>query len=110
MQEGTGIMIFKSPEAGPAAGSGSGDIFREAVAVDIRRRDAHPAAKTAVVRHELIHQVQARTVEDAYVRPAALAGPGHDVRQSIAVHIAGRDIHTARESGVGSVEVADQEP
>src|SRR5262249_55812734 len=71
-----------------AAGAGSGNNVRLAVAGDVTGRDAHAAGKSRAVGEEAVQHVVRRSVENLDMRPAAGAGAGHDLGLSVVVEIA----------------------
>src|SRR5262249_21669318 len=90
------------PNPGQAGLAGAGDVLVDTVAVQIACGDMNPAGERGVVCVE-VHQFRERPVavemQHADVRTAARACAGDDLIDTVAVHIAGRHVDAAGESG-----------
>src|SRR5262249_11212475 len=82
-----------------------GDNVRAAVAVHIRRRNAHPAPKTPIKGQEALYQ-RARAIENADARRAAGPFTGYDRREPLALAMdqSGRHVDAAPEATIEGVE------
>src|SRR4051794_37463895 len=91
------IDVAPEPDVRPAARTGAGNDFRDAIAGHVAARDGHTTRKRRIVGEEArkLRHDAARDPVDAHVRPAAWTGPGDQLVDAIAVDIALRRVpHT----------------
>ena len=90
---------------GAATSASAGNDIRAPVAVDVPNRDVDAARESRRVREELEERDDASrggggVAEDPDVGPAAATSPGDDLGHPVAVDVATRDEHPAREGGM----------
>src|SRR5205085_1518291 len=92
------------------AGAGAGDDVVQAAAVEVAGRHPDAAGEVLAEGEEVVDDRAVLAGEDGDVGPAARVRAADDVREAVAVHVAGRDEDAAGEVLAEGEEAADQLP
>src|SRR5207248_10583474 len=100
-----GVGAAEDGDVRPAAGAGPGDHVGLAVAVHVAGGHVDAGGKARVVGKKTLERGAGLAADDEDVGPAAGPGPADDVRDAVAVGVAGRDADAAGEAHVVGEEV-----